>query len=225
MRRTLLLTLALAVVGTLAALPAMAGGQAGAKTWRVTVENLTDGQPLSPPLLVVHSRQIDVWSPGTIASHGVAAIAEDANNAVLEEALAGLPGVRSVATGIDASVGTAAPILPGESQTYEIATRGSQNRLSVLTMLVRTNDAFTGLDSKLLHKQTYTIEKGAYDAGSEANNELGAYIPGPPFGNAFVRDPEGKLVRHHPGIVGGDLAGYAWDMSEPVARITIEQVG
>jgi len=51
----------------------------GAKTWRVTITNLTPpgpgapgSQPLSPPLFVVHSRQADVWSVGQIASHGVA---------------------------------------------------------------------------------------------------------------------------------------------------------
>ena len=64
------------------------------KTWRVTITNLTPpgpgapgSQPLSPPLFVVHSKQADVWGVGEIASHGVAAIAEDANNAVLQSAL------------------------------------------------------------------------------------------------------------------------------------------
>jgi len=42
-------------------------------------------------LIVVHSRQADVWGVGEIASHGVAAIAEDANNAPLESALPALP--------------------------------------------------------------------------------------------------------------------------------------
>jgi hypothetical protein len=67
------------------------------KTWRVTVANLTPAgsQPLSPPLLVVHSKEADVWSMGEIASHGVAALAEDANNAVLESALPQLDGVKS----------------------------------------------------------------------------------------------------------------------------------
>jgi hypothetical protein len=56
-------------------------------------------QPLSPPLLVVHSGRADVWSVGTIASHGVAAIAEDADNAPLASALPQFPGVRAVFTG------------------------------------------------------------------------------------------------------------------------------
>jgi len=43
---------------------------------------------------------------------------------------------------------------------------------------------------------------GAYDAGSGANNEDGAFIPGPAGGNPFVRDPEGSVVTMHPGIEG-----------------------
>jgi len=60
-----------------------------AKTWRLTITNLTPpgrgapgSQPQSPPLLVVHSRGADVWSVGEIANHGVAVIAEDTNNAL-----------------------------------------------------------------------------------------------------------------------------------------------
>ena len=82
------------------------GDSGGTHTWRVTITNLTPpiaggpgSQPLSPPLFVVHSNKADVWGVGEIASHGVAAIAEDANNAPLESALPTLEGVKSVATG------------------------------------------------------------------------------------------------------------------------------
>ncbi|MGH9249844.1 MAG: spondin domain-containing protein [Acidimicrobiales bacterium] len=109
----------------------------------MTVENLTPAgsQPLSPPLVVVHSSRADVWSVGTIANHGVAAIAEDANNAPLEEVLPGVRGVTEVFTV------AGGPIPPGATRTFEVETRGPANRLSLLTMLVNTNDAFTGLDS------------------------------------------------------------------------------
>jgi hypothetical protein len=106
-----------------------------------------------------------------------------------------------------------------------VETRGKLNRLSVVTMLVNTNDAFTGLDSLRLHGDRIVRSRRAYDAGSERNNELAAFIPGPCCGNPFVRDPEGELIRRHPGITGvGDLdpAVYGWE--EPVAKITIERV-
>lgn len=90
---------------------------------------------------------------------------------------------------------------------------------------MNTNDAFTGLDSFRPRGHKAVLRRAAYDAGSERNNELAAFIPGPCCGNLFVRDPEGELIRMHPGIMGvGDLdpAVYGWE--EPVAKITIERV-
>ena len=51
-------------------------------------------------------------------------------------------------------------------------------------MLVNTNDAFTGLDSVQLRGKRSQLSRNAYDAGSERNNELKAFIPGPCCGNA-----------------------------------------
>ena len=217
-KRTLLAaTSLLAVIG-------MAGSATAAPTesdgrWKVTITNLTPAgsQPMSPPLVVIHSGRADVWSAGTIANHGVAAIAEDANNAPLMEALAGVRGVGEVF----AVAGD--PIPPGASRTFEVESVDRFRRISLLTMLVNTNDGFTGLDSKILWDRT--IRTGAYDAGSEANNELAAFIPGPCCMHRFVRAPEGALIRHHPGISGdGDLDPGVYGWEGDVARITIEAV-
>jgi spondin N len=218
MRRMVLsLVTAIAVGGVLAA-PAMADS---AKRWSVTVENLTPAgsQPLSPPLFAVHSRRVDVWSVGELASHAVAAIAEDANNGPLETALDGDARV------LDAFTGAGGPIPPGTSRTFELESTGRFDRLSVVTMLVNTNDAFTGLDSLKLRGGGDTLVRMAYDAGSERNNELKAFIPGPCCGNPFVRDPEGAPIRPHPGITGAgelDPAVYGW--TGPAARISIQRV-
>jgi hypothetical protein len=186
------------------------------KTWHVTIANLTAAQPLSPPLFAVHTNKVDVWSVGSVVSPGVAAIAEDADNATLTAALTGAPGVRTVETG------AGGPIAPGTSRTYAVETRGKHNRVSVLTMLVNTNDAFTGLDSLHVMGQGGALMLNAYDAGSERNNELAAFIPGPCCGHPFVRDPTSEPVAMHPGITGvGDLDPAVYDWSNPVARITI----
>jgi hypothetical protein len=195
------------------------------KVWRVTIQNLTPpgpgapgSQPLSPPLFVLHSSRADVWSVGEIASHGVAAIAEDADNSVLESALPQVHGVKSVATG------EGGPIPSGAARTYTVETKGKHNRLTALTMLVNTNDAFTGLDSLRLRGEGARLETMAYDAGSERNNELKSHIPGPCCGNAFVRAPEGNLIRIHEGITGrGQLDPAKYDWEGPAARITIER--
>ncbi|MCP9487026.1 MAG: spondin domain-containing protein [Gaiellaceae bacterium MAG52_C11] len=198
----------------------------GTKTWRVTISNLTPAgpgapgsQPLSPPLFVVHSRQANVWSVGQIASHGVAAIAEDANNAPLESALPAVQGVKTVFTG------AGGPIPSGATRSFTVETSGRFNRLSVVSMLVNTNDAFTGLDSLRLRGHGSAHETMAYDAGSERNNELKSHIPGPCCGNPFVRDPEGAVIAPHEGITGGgELNQALYDWNGAVARITIERV-
>ena len=149
MRTFILLGLVALAAAALAVGTASADNDSGGtNTWRVTITNLTPpiaggpgSQPLSPPLFVVHSNKADVWGVGEIASHGVAAIAEDANNAPLESALPTLEGVKSVATG------AGGPIFSGVTRSYTVQTSGAFNRLSVLTMLVNTNDGFTGLDS------------------------------------------------------------------------------
>lgn len=221
MRRLLLLGLALSLTVALTAATATADSSAQS-SWRVTIENLTPAgsQPLSPPLLAVHGKRVDVWSVGGIANHGVAAIAEDASNAVLESALGQLGGVRDVFTGAGGA------IAPGESRSYTVDGRAGRDRLTLLTMLVNTNDGFTGLDSLQLRGKRTVLYRMAYDAGSERNNELRAFIPGPCCNNPFVRDPEGALIAPHPGITGAgelDPAVYGWD--EPIARITIERMG
>lgn len=206
---------------------ASASGYDGKRTYDITVTNTTPegSQPLSPPLLVVHNRRADVWSIGDAASHVVAAIAEDANNGPAEQLLGQVPGVKSVETGVDEDAAGPAPIGPGASQTYRITARPNQ-RLSLLSMLVNTNDGFTGLDSVRIGRNHRSVETVAYDAGSEANNQLKSHIPGPCCGMPFVRDPEGNLISMHTGIQSGvgelDPAVYGWEGA--VAKIQIKRV-
>ncbi len=214
---------ALAVAGGLAVVPTVAdAGWGGGRTstYRVTIENTSTGfQPFSPAGAVVHSRWADVWSTGAPASAAVAAVAEDANLPVFVGTYEQVPGVAQP------FVGGGAPFGPGESVTFEFEARHGQ-RLSLVSMLVNTNDAFTGLDAVRLGRGTKVYEVGAYDAGTEANNESASHIPGPVGGNPFVRDPEGAVITHHAGVQGGadlDPAVHGWD--GPVATITVERIG
>jgi Spondin_N len=218
LKRLLYVGLAAAAVAAGAfAIPNVASASQ-ATTWKVTVSNLTGNQPMSPPLFVVHDEDVDVWEPGTIASHVVAAIAEDANNAPAEEALSQVEGVHDVSTG------EAGAIPPGESRTYHVTTQDRFDRLSAVTMLVNTNDGFTGLDSLRLHGNGGEVRDIAWDAGSESNNELRGFIPGPCCENPFVRDPNGKLVSPHEGITGrGELDPDEFGFSGEVAKFRIER--
>ena len=196
-------------------------GSSGVVTYQVTIENLATGfQPLSPAGVVIHEAAVDVWSAGSPASAAVAAVAEDANLSIYVGTYSETRGVR------EALVGGAAPFGPGGHVTFEFEAKRN-DRVSIVSMLVNTNDAFTGLDSVRLGNQTQVFEVGAYDAGTEVNNELASHIPGPAGNSHFVRDPEGAVIAAHGGIVGQpggiDPAVHNWE--GPVAQITITPIG
>jgi len=67
--------------------------------------------------------------------------------------------------------------------------------------------------------KTKTLMLGAYDGGTENNNQDCTFIPGPPCGNFFERDPSAQAIAPHPGITGGDIAAFAW--TNPVAKVQI----
>ena len=200
----------------------------GTTTWSVKVTNLTaapDGQPLSPPVWAVHNDKFVMWRTGQQATNGAALIMEDA----IAMPLAGLMAKNKqqifgskVELPPETDPPTPPPILPGnQSRTFTVQTTKGYDRLSILTMLVRTNDAFTGLDSLKVKAGTFNVN--AYDAGTEKNNEVGSFIPGPPFGHMFVRDQDAQLIAPHPGLrQDGELAAYIWQ--DPVARIEIKRL-
>ncbi len=212
-----------ALAGTAALVPTAARADRDDRpleTYVITVENLTPegSQPFSPVGTVIHDRRVDVWSLGSPATAAVAAIAEDAGVPLFVSTYSHTAGVSSALAGGDGPFG------PGQSISFEVEARPG-DRLSLVSMLVNTNDAFTGLDSVRLGRRWQEFSVGAYDAGTEINNELAAFIPGPAGGSPGARAPEGNVITPHPGIVGTeggiDPAVYDWD--DPVAHITIER--
>ena len=195
--------------------------------YNITVQNLSAGQPLSPPLIVKHDRRARVWQNGTAASHVVANIAEDANNAPAIQLLNRVRGVQGASTGVDQGATAPAPIPPGAGQTYRVRVNNPTDRVSLISMLVNTNDGFTGLDSYRLRNGTRVLVRRAYDGGSETNNQLARSIPGPCCNNPMVRDPEGRTIRPHPGLRNGvgqlTRAQHGFNR-RAVARITVEKV-
>lgn len=191
-------------------------------TYRVTLANATGGQPFSPPVLTTHRPGATPFRVGQPASTEVEAVAENGDNAPLAAALTGLPTVTAVAA-------LGAPVGPGGAVTVELEARPG-DRLSVVTMLVCTNDGITGLSAaRLPDAGTTSFDIAAYDAGSEANTELSEDIVDPclgPDGNRNdVVDTDG-VIHHHPGIAGtGDLDPAVHGWTGPVGSVTVEVVG
>jgi spondin N len=204
-------------------------------TYRITLRNLMSGQPLSPGVAATHTKAVTVWRVGSAASEGIRLIAENGEQARAVTELRTTPGVFDV---VDIAVptnrvGGSAP-LPNP-QSFEIRARGNANRLSLAVMLICTNDGFTGLSEIKLPGGFRPEEHlvGAYDAGTEQNNErfdqivdpcttIGPVIR-PPDGNGRV--PTSDVIRSHPNIQGvGDLSVELHGWSFPSAQITVQRL-
>lgn len=202
-------------------LAAPAAAQPGT-TYRVTITNLTASQIISPPVVATHRVGTGIFQPGDAAGDGLRLLAEDGDPSDLAAELMADHRVLDVAV-------ASGPVMPGASVRVEVEARGPFNRLSAAGMLVTTNDAFFGVDSAVISGGPWLtrLAAPAYDAGTEANSEDCAFIPGPPCGSAGVRDTGGAegFIHVHRGIQGtGDLAPAVWDWRSPVVRVTVARL-
>jgi hypothetical protein len=210
--RNILITLFMAFAAT-----AHAGDQAD---YRITITNATVQQVITPPLIVIHRAGFNLFSVGSVASTGLATLAETGDNSVLNSEV---NGIRDVISTIAAS-----EVIPyGHSTSFDFSAP-KKAHISLAGMLATTNDGFAGLNDVSLPDQSEHYYAYAYDAGSEMNNESCAYIPGPPCpatsGNLRTDSGEGFISIHN-GIHGGsDLNPKQLDWRGPVAVITIERI-
>jgi len=210
--------LAIALLAAGAAAARAEGG--GGALYDVTITNLTRGQVLSPPVVVAHRNDFRVFRAGEPASPELAALAEDADSAGLIAVLQTEPKVGDVSIGGDA-------IPPGASLTVPIQLGGGARTITVLGMLVTTNDAFFS-GTHRVQGPGASFDAPAYDAGSELNTQDCDHIPGPPCGHPFVRVTEGAegFVSISPGIrSAGDLDVALHDWRNPVARVVVTRAG
>ena len=207
------------------------GATSMAKTYRVSLTNITHNQPLSPPAVIIHTDGYTAWRIGETASDALEMLAEGGDPSDLISAA-------SADSNVLASVAGSGAIGPGaeDSLDVDISTSGPV-RISVATMLVNTNDAFSGIEDQSLDTldvgQSISFLVPAYDAGTEANSEDAVSVPGPAGGgegfNATRDDIDSISV--HPGVVsaqdgfnGSALDGsHRWD--NPVVKLTITRTG
>jgi len=186
------------------------GGDGGGETpataiYDVRIINLTNAQPMSPAAIMFHRSGFNSFIDGETATPALELMAEGGDNAdVLSDAQA---ATQHIVTGSNA-----APIGPqSESPAVLLTipeTEVADLHVSVVSMFVHTNDAFTGVNamniSDLAVGDTKTIAGPVWDAGTELNTETAATIPGPAFsGEGFnvARDDILDLVRFHAGVV------------------------
>ncbi|MEO1247805.1 MAG: spondin domain-containing protein [Pseudomonadota bacterium] len=211
----------------------------GPVTYRITVQNLTAGQAFTPPVIALHNRRANVFAVGSPANDGVIAIAENGNLEPLITALSGNTDVYSLVQGN-------APVVPAanpggtpftDSVTFEVTTDRRARFLSFVSMLICTNDGFTGLNTVRLPFRSKTFLAASYETRTEQNTEDFADIVPPCQGLIGVGSDdtgtgesnpllaEGGVIIPHAGIIGdNDLDRRVHDWADPVARIVVERV-
>ena len=198
------------------------------RAYAVRVTNLTANQPFSPVGLVLNANGFDAWSDGQAASVALEHMAEGGDASVLV----------AEAVALSSNLGTvigSQPIGPGASGQLDLSVDAAADvKLTLFSMLVNTNDAFTGTNSVSLSDlavgKTLVLNLPAYDAGTEANTESSGTMPGPADGGEGFNAARGDLldrVTIHQGVISQDdgLASSVLNQSHrfdnPVARVTI----
>ena len=140
------------------------------------------------------------------------------------------------------AAGDPPPLLQNQSISFDIDADGGATHLSWVSMLICSNDGFTGRNRVRLPAQIggmKTAYARAYDAGTEVNTEDFADIVPPCqiFGATSSEDAgtgmsnpslaEDGRIHLHPGVQGGDDLDpelHGWD-SRRVAMVEIERIG
>lgn len=188
------------------------GPVGGFGAYSVSVTNLTHGQPMAPSAIVVHEPGYDLFVSGQASSLGLENLAEGGSPAMLiseaQNSVSFLDAVNS--TGINGPGGTT------DITTVLVPELDMDNvKLSVATMLVDTNDGFAGVNAKDISNmaigETRVFIAPVWDAGTEANTETAATMPGPAAqaaggggdaaGFDAARDDLIDAVRIHAGVV------------------------
>jgi len=219
------------------ALTAASISTASAQNVTISLTNLTHGSHFTPLLISAHADGQHLFELGTAASSNLQAMAEGGDTSGLNTDLTNQNADSHNAAGLTA---------PGATETFNLMTQVTNTQLSVVGMVLPSNDGFVGLDALTIPTEagTYTYYLNAYDSGTEANDEIinGAGAPGAP---GIPADPLGSggtgatgvagsdsnaTVHIHRGVIGDtDATGGASDLDSrvhrwlnPVARLVIE---
>lgn len=192
-------------------------------SYQVKITNITLGQTFTPILAATHREGIKAFALGQPAIPELVAIAESGNTAPAISALSAFSVVQEVKD-------SGGVLAPGGSVMMTLAGGDNISHITIVSMLIPTNDAFFSVNGKALPmgSEPMTYRAIAYDAGSEENDELCANIPGPPTvcSGEGSSDAEGEGYVHiHAGIHGiGGLSAAQYDWRNAVAEITIQRM-
>ncbi|MCM2679887.1 spondin domain-containing protein [Echinimonas agarilytica] len=209
-----------------------------AATVDVTITNLTQGIYFTPILVTAHSGDTHLFQVGQAASPELQMMAEGGD-------ISGLVGIADSISAVSAQNPAGGLLAPTEYTMMTDWDTGTNNQLSITTMLLPTNDGFVGLDAWDIPTEagTYTIYLNGYDAGTEANDEIVngggmSGVPGIPANpgmnggmnaTGVINTEVNSMIHIHPGNVGdSDADGGVSDLDSrihrwlnPVAKVVV----
>lgn len=198
-------------------------------SYNITLKNLSYNQPLSPAAVIVDSQPTDYWRLGEPASEALEMLAESGDNSAL------LATVDDQALYDEAGRDLVHPAA-SESWSFDFEAEEINAYLSLVSMLVNSNDAYTGIQqvdlSTLAVNDEITLALMTYDSGTEANGELQGTIPGPADGgegfNTMRNDVD--YVAMHPGVVANvaehpdSVLDQSHRFDAPIAELVIQRM-
>lgn len=202
----------------------------------ITVTNLTQGIYYTPFIVSAHTADISLYKLGEKASPELQMMAEGGD----------ISGLSTLLTAANADIienPNAGLLAPAGSFTTTLKLSEGNSYLSIASMLLPTNDGFAALNGWKIPTDTdgefkagtYKINLNAYDAGTEANDELlnpdaggapgVAGIPGAPGmnsgtgGTGVTTEEANQTIHVHRGNLGDDnLTGGNSDVDNTVHR-------
>ncbi|WP_368881122.1 spondin domain-containing protein [Shewanella algae] len=194
----------------------------------ISINNLTHGNHFTPLLIAAHDGNSHLFQAGEPASSALQKMAEGGDISELQLAVTANNGVivANPAAGL---------LAPGAKVEKVMLDSGALTHLSLVAMLLPTNDAFVGLDGWEIPSTpgSYTLYLNAYDAGTEANDEqiTGGGAPGVPGipaapdgmggqnSTGVMDDSSNDRVHIHPGLLGDtDPNGGISDVDSRIHR-------
>ncbi|MEN8131665.1 MAG: spondin domain-containing protein [Pseudomonadota bacterium] len=217
------------ITATLLSVSILIADSALARELNVRITNLANALYFTPLLVAAHGRGMHLFQVGQKASFNLQLMAEGGD-------ISGLINDVEAKGGVLVADPAAGVLAPGESATAKFKfDEGKVTYLSIVAMLLPTNDGFVGLDAVKIpnSKGRYVFHLNGYDAATEANDEIinGGGVPGvpgipaDPGGNGGVKakgaaGPDHNTKVHvHRGILGDtQLKGGISDLDSRIHR-------
>ena len=209
----------------------VAGGpdaDAPAGSFTITFTNTSDAQPFTPPVVALHNpitadNGIELFVVTQPASGQVIEIAENGNNGPLVEAVQGQIVAGTISAGGPAfpDPENPGPLLPGDSASITLTPSDDTQVLSFVSMVVCTNDGFTGVNSRPLAEETFMAP--IYDAGSETNVTMLNYFVPPCNGGVSdnISDEENGAITAHPGQTVAENPAFDFPAGTELLEVTV----